>query len=349
MNKIQIGTRWVGNDLPVFVIAEAGVNHNGDIKLAEKLIRESKKCGADCVKFQSFKADRVVSLDAPKAQYQLQTTDPRETQYEMLRKLELKENDYSKLISVCRDENVLFLSTPYNSEDVDFLYALDVPAYKIASGQLIELPFLEYVAKKGKPVIISTGMGTLDEVKTAVETIRNTGNNQIVILQCTTHYPSCIEDANLRAMSTMREACRALVGYSDHTSGDLSAIAAVALGACIIEKHFTLDKDLEGPDQSCSANPEEFMRLVKNIRFVEQSLGSSQKYPTKLESVNARMMRRSIFAKQAIPAGAILSLENISFKRPAIGILGTQSGCVFGKRAKHNISENTLITMDLIE
>ncbi len=243
---VKVGNYKLGGSNPVFIIAEAGVNHNGDIELAKELIRKAKQSGADCVKFQTFKAEQVASAGAPKALYQMRSTDPAESQIDMLRALELKEGDYPELLRTCEEEEILFLSTPYNFKDADFLYGLGVSGFKIASGQLIEHPFLEHVAKRGKPLILSTGMGTLKEVEEAIEVIRKAGNDKIVLLQCTTNYPSPVEETNLRAMVTMREGCSVLAGYSDHTLGNTASIAAIALGACVLEKHFTLDKNLPG-------------------------------------------------------------------------------------------------------
>jgi len=348
IKTIQIGRFSIKQDAAPFVIAEAGVNHNGSLETARELVRRAKECGADCVKFQTFKAERVASLDAPKAAYQLESTDPQESQIDMLRKLELKEKDFAELFQTCREEGILFLSTPYNFEDVDLLDGLGVAAFKVASGQLVELPFLDYVAKKARPVILSTGMGTLGEVKRAVETIRGAGNDRIILLQCTTNYPSAVEDANLKAMVAMRDACRVLTGYSDHTCGSAAAVAAVALGACVVEKHFTLNKTLPGPDQSSSADPEEFARFVLEVRNAGRALGSGEKVPSETEKRNMKGMRRGLAAKTPVPAGTKLSWENVTFKRPASGFLGDQAGQVIGKIAKQDIEKDTFITKDMI-
>jgi len=213
---ININNISIGEESPVFFIAEAGVNHNGDIEIAKQLVKKAKQCGADCIKFQTFKAERVVTEGAPKAKYQLGTTDPKESQLDMLRKLEMSPESYHEVISYCQDQGILFLSTPYNIEDVDFLDGLGLPAFKLASIHLAEPYFLQYVARKGKPMFVSTGMATLAEVDQAIRAIRGVGNQQIILLQCTTNYPSRVEDANLRAMETMRDAFDVLVGYSDN-------------------------------------------------------------------------------------------------------------------------------------
>ena len=275
--NIKIGSRIIGDGQPCFIIAEAGVNHNGNVDLAKQLIIKAKEVGADCVKFQTFKADRVVSEDAPKANYQLETTDALETQIDMLRKLELPMESYSELITLCDELDIIFMSTPYNNEDVDLLDEIGVQSFKMASICIAEPMFLQYVGLKKKPMIISTGMSTLPEVRDAIAAINEVGNDELVILQCTTNYPTSMEDVNLRAMHTIREKLNTLVGFSDHTQSDLACLTAVSMGACVIEKHFTLDKSLPGPDQSSSYNPKDFKQLVKNIRLVETVLGSNIK------------------------------------------------------------------------
>lgn len=315
-----------------YVIAEVGVNHNGSLALALELIEKAKEAGADCVKFQTFKADQIVTKNSPKAKYQLQVTDPGESQAEMLRKLEMSFEDYTHLIHKCKELNIDFLSTPYNKEDADFLAQFDVPGFKIASGQLTELPFLKYVAEKGKQMIISTGMANMAEVFQAVEAIREVGNNDIIVLQCTTNYPSLIEDANLLAMNAIKQACNVRIGYSDHVPNNLACFASVALGAEIIEKHFTLDKNMEGPDHSSSLDPTEFRQLVDGIRDVEKALGTGLKIPTKAEVENAFGMKRSLVVLSDLPAGTILTEEHIGFKRPANGLSPNLLPTIIGKQ-----------------
>ncbi len=348
-NKIQIGNRKIGNEEPTFVIAEAGVNHNGDLELAKQLVLEAKNCNADCVKFQTFKAERVVTASAPKANYQLETTDPDESQVEMLKKCELKMEHHYELMDLCKKEDIIFLSTPYNIEDVDFLDSLDVPAFKLASIHAAEPYFINYIAQKGRPLILSTGMATFLEVEEAVTTIRATGNEAFVLLQCTTNYPSHLEDVNLRAMQTIGEAFDVIVGYSDHTQDDTACMASVALGAKVIEKHFTLDKSLPGPDQSSSADPEEFVNLVKNIRKMEKVLGSNKKEPCLIEKKNAIGMRRSLVAKIEIQKGSVISEEMITFKRPSTGISPKDIGKVLGKKATTTIPADTLLNLGDIQ
>jgi N,N'-diacetyllegionaminate synthase len=340
-----------------FIIAEAGVNHNGSVEMAKKLIKEAKMCGADCVKFQTFKAERVVIKKAPKAHYQMQTTDPKESQLEMLRKLELPDEAYQELMQICADEGVMFLSTPYGVEDIDFLDSLGVAAFKVASGQIVEPHFLEHVARKGKPMIVSTGMATLSEVDEAVRLIMETLKSaeegdqplpSLTLLQCTTNYPSLLEDANLKAMETMRRTFGLPVGYSDHTEGIVACIAAVALGARIIEKHFTLDRTLPGPDQSCSSNPDEFRQMVNAIRQAEAVLGTGTKKPSERERENAATMRRSIVALRNIPAGRTIEPDDITFKRPLSGIPASHVGFVLGKRTRASLKKDDFLEFEII-
>ncbi len=345
---IEIAGRAVGNGAPVLIIAEIGVNHNGSLELAREMIDRAVSCGADCVKFQTFKAERVVSPRAAKADYQLETTDPGESQLEMLAKLELATRDWESIVAHCKERGVFFLSTPYNFEDADLLERLGADAYKIASGQAVELGFLEHVARKGKPVLLSTGMCTMSEVARAVETIRGTGNEQLVVLQCTTNYPSRIEDANLRAMTTMGMGLDALYGYSDHTISSSCALAATALGACVIERHFTLDTSMEGPDHSCSADPEAFSAMVEGIREVEAALGSARKAPAAAEARNIAGMRRSLFARGSIAKGEILDWSNMIFQRPATGIGGLDARVVFGRKAARNIAEGEMLDFPML-
>jgi N-acetylneuraminate synthase/N,N'-diacetyllegionaminate synthase len=344
MNKIiNINNYKIGTNQPVFIIAEVGVNHNGDLELAKKLIKEAARCGADCVKFQTFKAEKLVLQDAPKANYQLQTTSNDESQLEMLKKLEMNIDKYSEIIRCCENEGVLFISTPYNIEDVDFLEDLGVPAYKLASMHAAEPWFARYVAKKNKPIFLSTGMSTLSEIDTTVRSIKETGNDKLILLQCTTNYPSKIEDTNLLAMNTMSETFNLIVGYSDHTEDDTACIASVALGAKVIEKHFTLDKSLPGPDHTTSATPIEFMNLVKNIRNTEKSLGSSVKQPCDIEKINMKGMRRSIVVKNDIDKGVKIKDNMIALKRPSSGISPMYLDEIIGKKTTNKVFKDQIL------
>ena len=325
-----------------------GVNHNSDIELAKQLVRKAKECGADCVKFQTFKADRVVTENAPKAKYQLKTTDPEESQIEMLKKLELPTDAYKEIIQCCQENDIIFLSTPYNIEDVEFLNDLGVPAFKLASISAAEPWFAAYTAKKGKPIILSTGMATIGEVDETVHAIRETGNDQLILLQCTTNYPSRHEDANLLAMQTMQKAFGLQIGYSDHTLDDTACIVSVALGSTVIEKHLTVDNTLPGPDQSTSYDPGEFTRLVRVIRNAEKVLGTTRKEPCEIEKKNAIGMRRSLVAKNYIAKGVIITEKMLSFKRPSTGIPPKEISKIVGKKAIGNIPIDSLIDWDMI-
>lgn len=347
--EIKIGNKIISNQSPVFIIAEAGVNHNGDLDMARRLIKEAASCGADCIKFQTFKAERVVTIYAPKAKYQLGTTDKTESQLDMLRKIELKPEHHSELKLYAEKLGLIFLSTPYNFEDIDLLENIGVQAYKAASGQIVEHSFLRKIAKNGKPIFLSTGMATLAEIDKALGTIRDEGNERVVLLQCTTNYPSRIEDANLRVLQTFRSVFDCLVGYSDHTIGVESAITSVALGAKVLEKHFTLDKNLPGPDHSSSMTPEELKSLVNQIHKTEASLGSTQKIPTEIEKENSIGMRRSIVASQNIQKSEVITADNITFKRPATGLSPRFYDKILGKRAKKDISYDELLQMEMIE
>ncbi len=305
---------------PVYIIAEAGVNHNGSVDMAFRLVDQAKHAGADCVKFQTFRAEKIVTAASPKANYQLEVTDKSESQFDMLKKLELDRDAFARIKAHCEKVGIHFMSTPYNPEDAELLNGLDVDAFKIASGQLVELPFLKQVALYGKRMIVSTGMADMAEVKEAVEAIRSTGNQDLVVLQCNTDYPSRVEDVNIRAMLTMRDEMKVRVGYSDHVPNNHACFASVALGAEMIEKHFTLDNNLPGPDHSSSLEPEAFRQLVVGIRDIEKCLGDGIKRPSEREKMNTFGMRRSMVATRDLSAGTVLKLDDIGFKRPASGI-----------------------------
>ena len=344
INDITIGNKLIGSNRPVFVIAEAGVNHNGDIDLAKELISEAKNAGADCIKFQSFKADRVVLDNAPKAQYQKKTTNPAESQLKMLKKLELSEEAHKILFDYCQEIDIMFLSTPYNKKDADLLHQLNVQAYKLSSLHIAEPAFVEYVASKEKPILMSTGMATLSEVDEAVRVVRSIcKDDQFVLLQCTTNYPSLPEHANIKSMNTMKQAFNLHVGYSDHTQSFTACIVAVALGAKVIEKHFTLDKNLDGPDHSSSESPETFKQLVNIIREAEKTLGSGRKEPVSIELQNAKGIRRSIVAAKNLCKGDVLTKSCVEFKRPANGISPSFLNQILGQRVRNDINENSYI------
>ncbi len=332
----------------VFIIAEAGVNHNGDIDLAKKLVDAAIDAGADAVKFQSFKAEKLVTVNAQKADYQKNNTG-NGNQYEMLKKLELSYEQHVILKRYCEDKNILFLSTPFDFESVDLLEGLNIKIYKISSSDLNNLPFLRYIAKLNKPMIVSTGMATLGEVESAVGAIKACGNNNISLLHCTTNYPTSYEDVNLKAMVTMAEAFKLSVGYSDHTLGIEVPIAAVAMGARIIEKHFTLDKGMGGPDHRASLEPHELKHMISSIRNVEKSMGDGIKKCSKSEENTKIAARKSIVAKVDIEEGQLITEDLLTFKRPGSGLKPEYIGILLGKKAKRKMTADQLIDIIDIE
>ena len=340
---IYIDKYNISEKTPAYIIAEVGVNHNGNMKNAMELIKVAQKCGVNCVKFQTFRAEQIVIQSAPKADYQLRSTNPQETQLDMLKKLELSNDDYNKLFEFCNQLGITFISTPYSEEDVDFLDELGVPAFKLASISVVEPQFIEYVALKKKPVILSTGMADLEEVREAVKVFDSTGNKDLILLQCTTNYPSEYEDCNIRAMVTMKNKFNKIIGYSDHTRDDFACITSIALGAKVIEKHLTLDRGLPGPDHSSSLNPDEFLQLVNNIRKTEIILGSDMKYPSNVEKQNAKGMRRSIVAKCNIEEGMVIRKNMLTLKRPASGLAPQYYKQLLGQKAKRKIYKDELI------
>ncbi len=344
--QFTIGRRNVGDQQPVFVMAEAGVNHNGQTDLAFKLVTAAQATGADAVKYQTFKAERLVVPSAPKAAYQLEVTDAAESQLDMLRALELDETAYPALIKACDEAGIEFMSTPYNIEDIDFLMRHDVPALKLASIHAAEPSFLKYAAQTKKPLIISTGMCTMVEVKRAVEIVRGAGNENFVILQCTTNYPSPAADANLRAMVTMRDQLDVLVGYSDHTQTDTSCIAAVALGACVVEKHLTLDKTMPGPDHSSSLEVPEMKAYVAKIRETEATLGKATKAPSDIEARNIYGMRRGIAMKRNVAKGAKLTAADLTLMRPIATVPAAAWDMVVGAYATKDLKAGEHLKAD---
>jgi len=306
----------------VFIIAEAGVNHNGSIELAYKLIDIAVEAGADAVKFQTFKAENLVTKSADKADYQKQTTDESESQFEMIKKLELDFDIHKKLINYCKEKDIMFLSTPFDHESIDLLNELQLQIFKIPSGEITNLPYLRHIGLLNKKVFLSTGMSNLQEVGDALTVLINSGTlkENITVLHANTMYPTPMEDVNLNAMQTIHKEFGVAVGYSDHTLGIEVDIAAVAMGASIIEKHFTLDKAMEGPDHKASLEPEELKAMVSAIRNIEKALGSNEKILSPSEEVNINIVRKSIVASCPIRKGELLSEKNISTKRPGTGI-----------------------------
>jgi N-acetylneuraminate synthase/N,N'-diacetyllegionaminate synthase len=345
---IEIADRSVGRGHPCLIVAEAGVNHNGRVDLARRLIEAAAAAGADAVKFQTFRAERLAGPQAAKAAYQLRTTDASESQFEMLRGLELPLEGYPELMAVCRQRGLLFMSSPFDEESADFLDDLDMPLFKIPSGELTNLPFLAHVARKGKPLIISTGMSTLEEVEAAFDTVVREGNGQIILLHCTSGYPVDPEDANLRAMQTLAKTFGVPVGYSDHTLGIAVPLAAVALGACVIEKHFTLARALPGPDHQASAEPGELASLVHGIRSVEKALGHGRKEPVPSEAAVASVARKSLVAAKDIPAGTKITADLLVLRRPGTGLPPAMLTSVVGRRARRDIEAGTMLEWEMV-
>ncbi len=322
--------------MSVFIIAEIGVNHNGDLELAKKMILEAKKAGVDAVKFQSFKADKLVSKDAKKADYQIKNTEKQESQHDMIKRLELTEEDHIYLKEICDNEGIMFLSSPFDIESASLLLSLGIDTVKIPSGEITNLPYLEEIGKLYKNIIISTGMSNLDEIKDAISLLNKYGDKNITVLHCNTEYPTPMEDVNLLAIKTLEKELNLPIGYSDHTDGIEVSISAVALGATVIEKHFTLDKNLDGPDHKASLEPRELKQMVTSIRNIEKALGNGIKVPSKSEKKNIVIARKSIVAKSNICKGEVFTNENLAIKRPGDGISPMKWYEVLGQVAKRD-------------
>lgn len=331
--------------MSVFIIAEAGVNHNGDLNVAKKLIDVAVDARADAIKFQTFKAENLVSKNAKKAKYQQQTTNPNETQFDMIKKLELNKLAHEELIKYCKSKNIMFLSTPFDCESIKLLANLGLEIFKIPSGEITNLPYLREIGKLNKNVILSTGMANLGEIEQALEILITNGTKRdnISILHANTQYPTPMQDVNLKAMVNIGVAFGLKFGYSDHTQGIEIPIAAVAMGASIIEKHFTLDKNMLGPDHKASLEPNELKAMIKAIRNVEIAFGDGIKRPSKSESENIIVARKSIVAKTKIKRGEILTELNLSTKRPANGISAMKWDQVIGKIANKDYNKDELI------
>lgn len=334
--------------MSVIVIAEAGVNHNGDLNLAKKLIEAAKWAGADYVKFQTFVSENLVSSIAKKADYQKKAAlnhEKEESQLEMLKKLELSKNDFLELKEYCKELKIGFLSTPFDLESIDFLEEFNLDFWKVPSGEITNLPYLIKIGNTKRPVVLSTGMCNLQEISKAVSVLEENGTKDIKILHCTTEYPVSLEEVNLKAMVTMKEIFQKEVGYSDHTQGVDIPIAAVAMGATVIEKHFTLDKNMEGPDHQASLNPKELKNMIDSIKRVELSLGSGEKAPSPSEQKNIEIARKSIVAKKKIICGEKFTEDNITVKRPGNGISPMKWFDVLERKANKDFEKDELIEL----
>jgi N,N'-diacetyllegionaminate synthase len=327
------------------IIAEAGVNHNGDIQLAKQLIDAAAAAGADFVKFQTFNANRLATRSAKKADYQTKATDNAESQHEMLRRLELTEAMHHELIAHCATRNIGFFSTGFDIESVDLLVSLGQDHFKIPSGEITNLPYLRHIGQLGKAVILSTGMATLGEIETVIDVLEQAGTPRakLTVLHCTTEYPTPMSEVNLRAMQSIQAAFGVAVGYSDHTQGIEVAIAAVAMGATVIEKHFTLDRRLPGPDHQASLEPAELSAMVAAIRNIEAALGDGIKRLTPSEAINKPVARKSLVANRVIKAGEVFTAENLTTKRPGTGISPMRWDEFLGKKAVRNFATDELI------
>ncbi|MBI3317754.1 MAG: N-acetylneuraminate synthase [Candidatus Omnitrophica bacterium] len=345
--SFEIAGRPIGSKHPCFVIAEAGVNHNGSLQRAKELVEAAKRSGADAVKFQTFRAEQMTSPFAPKAAYQKRSAPRRESQLEMLKRLELSRPMHEALMDHCRRQGILFLSSPFDEESADLLEALGVEAFKVPSGELTHLRFLAHLARKGKPMIVSTGMSTLEEVTRAVDLIRQAGNPPLALLHCLSAYPADPAHLNLRSIPFLEKTFRVPVGFSDHTLGEEASLAAVALGASILEKHFTLSRFLPGPDHAVSLEPDRLKAWVRGIRLVESALGSPQKAPAPEEREIAAVARKSLVASRDIPAGRPLTRSLVAAKRPGVGISPALLPEVLGKITTREIPEGTLLTEEM--
>lgn len=329
----------------VYIIAEAGVNHNGSLELAKKLAKKAKEAGADAVKYQTFVAERLVKKDAQKAEYQKEMTGARESQLEMLKKVELSYDEFRELKEYCDTIGIEFLSTPFDQESIEFLDELGILTFKVPSGEVTNLPYLERIAQKRKKIIMSTGMCEVEEIEGALEVLRANGAKDVVLLHCNTEYPTPYRDVNLRAMQMLKDKFEVAVGYSDHTAGIEVPIAATALGAEVIEKHFTLDKTMEGPDHKASLEPDELKNMVEAIRNIEVALGDGVKRPSESEQKNIQVARKSIVAAVNIKKGDVFTEANLTVKRPGTGISPMRWKELLGQTATRDYVEDEMIEL----
>lgn len=346
--SIKIADRAIGEGEPCFIIAEAGVNHNGDVNLAKKLVNAAAAAGADAVKFQTFTAEAIVTRNAEKAPYQKEVTGVGESQYEMLKKLELSEVAHRELQDYSEKQRIIFLSTPYDSLSIDFLAELGVAAFKVSSADITNLPLLKHMAALKLPVILSTGMATIEEIGDALEILKKNGCEDVALLHCVFNYPARVEDVNLRVMATLEKTFGLPVGYSDHTMGIEVSLAAAALGARIIEKHFTLDRKLPGPDHHASLEPGELKEMVAGIRNIEKAMGAAVKRISAAEEQNRLVCRRSIVAAKDIPEGSVITGDMLAAKRPGMGISPKYFEKIVGTKALRNIKKDELLTWDIV-
>ena len=337
MNDIKIPGRRIGSGQPVFIIAEAGVNHNGDYRLACKLIDAALDSGADAVKFQTWITEKLVLKDAVLADYQRKNLGEKKSQYEMLKSLELSFPTFRRLKAYAKRRRILFLSTPDEEESADFLEKIGVPLFKIGSGEVTNLPYLKHIGRKGRPIILSTGMSTLGEVKAAVRAIEKTRNRNLVLLHCVSNYPTQPSDCNLAAMATLRAEFGYPVGFSDHTQGQSVAIAAVAMGACVLEKHLTLDNRMKGPDHRASLNPTDFASLVRAVREAESAIGDGRKEPTAAELKTKKVVQKTLVTARALRAGVMLRSKDVVLRRTSGGLPPSNLPLLLGRKTRRAV------------
>lgn len=350
IQPVSINNRLIGTGQPCFIIAEAGVNHNGDMHIARCLINAAAEAGADAIKFQSFITEEIIINSAPKADYQVKTTGDSGSQFRMLKELELSADEQVMLKSYCEEKNIIYLCTPYENKSIDMLDNMGVAAFKIASTDTTNIPFLRYIARKGRPVLLSTGMSSLGEVEQAMRTLRAGGlDNKIIILHCTSEYPAPINEVNLRVILSMREAFGCPVGFSDHTSGVSVSSWAVAVGACVIEKHFTLDRNMIGPDHQASIEPKDLSILVKNVRNLEVAMGDGIKKVMPSELHNKPFMQKSLVARRNISAKKIITADDLICKRPGSGLTPSWFDRVVGRRTTKDIPKDEVLTLASID
>lgn len=348
MNKIVMGNHKIGEEQPIFIIAEIGVNHNGNIKIAKKLVDAAKAAKADCVKFQTFVTEEVIAQDAPLAQYQ-KISSTAKTQRDLVKKLELSAAAFADLKRYVENLDLVFLSTPFDFKSIDLLAKLDVPGFKISSGDLTNKPFIEKIASTGKPIILSTGMAEMHEIHESVEWIKKAGNSPYCLLQCTSSYPTQIHDCNLTTIPALEKEFKVPIGFSDHTTDSIAAIVSVGLGAKIIEKHITLDKKMDGPDHALSMEPHELISFVSNIRKAENAIGDGIKRCLPCEIDVRNVARKSIVAVNPLTKGAVIKKESVGIKRPGTGIEPKHLDGVISKRLKQNIGVDQVISWSDLE
>jgi N,N'-diacetyllegionaminate synthase len=348
MGTVSIDGKKIGLGAPCYIVAEVGVNHNGRVDVAKQLIDSVVGAGADAVKFQAFKTDLTISKGAEKAVYQKETTGADQSQYEMVRQLELTEADFAELSSYATQKGLTFLSSVFDIESVDQLCKLNVPAFKIGSGEITNVPLLRHVARQNKPILLGTGMSFLGEVERALNELKSAGANDVVLLHCISEYPTAVADLNLRTIKTLQNAFKVLVGFSDHSVDINIAATAAALGACVIEKHLTLSRSLPGPDHKASLEPEEFKDMVQNIRNTEKALGNGIKQPTKKEQELKKVARKSLIAEVDIPSHTLITEEMLGVKRPGIGIEPQYLDIIVGAETATEIKEGQVLAWKML-